>query len=115
MNVRIVKSVTVVDIPDRFDSNIANDIEKELNCLVNDGRVTILCDFSRTGYISSAGLRVLLATFRKMKALQGRFGVFSLTPYVREVFDISGFSGIIPVFESEAAALEDAGSRPAKR
>jgi anti-sigma B factor antagonist len=87
MNIRTIESATVVEIPDRFDSNIASEVEKELNGLVSHGQVSILCDFSRTSYISSAGLRVLLATFKKTKSW-GRFGVFSLAPYVRGL-DIS--------------------------
>ena len=102
-------------MPGRFYSGIANDVEKELKGLVDRGQVTILCDFSRTSYISSAGLRVLLATFKKTRTLQGRFGVFSLSPYVREIFDISGFSRVIPVYESESAAIGEAGSRIPER
>jgi anti-sigma B factor antagonist len=115
MNIRTIESATVVEIPDRFDSNIASEVEKELNGLVSHGQVSILCDFSRTSYISSAGLRVLLATFKKTKSLGGRFGVFSLAPYVREVFDISGFSRIIPIYPSEAEAAEDPGTGPGGR
>ncbi|MDD3136039.1 MAG: STAS domain-containing protein [Methanoregula sp.] len=115
MNSRIVESATVVEMPDRLDSNIANTVEKELNSLVNNGQITILCDFSRTKYLSSAGLRVLFGTFKKTKALNGRFGVFSLSPYVREIFDVSGFSGLIPIFQSESAAIKNAGEVPAGR
>jgi anti-sigma B factor antagonist len=111
----MIQSATVVEMPDRFDSNIAGEVEKELNNLVSNGQVSILCDFSRTQYISSAGLRVLLATFKKTKSLRGKFGVFTLSPYVREVFDISGFSTIIPIYPSEAEAAEDPGSGPGRR
>jgi anti-anti-sigma factor len=115
MKIHTVESAAIVEMPDRFDSNIAYHVEKEMDGLVNSGQIAILCDFSQTRYISSAGLRVILATFKKTKALKGSFGVFSLSPYVSEVFDISGFSRIIPIFPSEAAAIEDAGGRPAAR
>jgi anti-anti-sigma factor len=115
MNIHTVESAAIVEMPDRFDSNIAYNIEKELDGLVNSGQSAILCDFSQTRYISSAGLRVILAIFKKTRALKGRFGVFSLSPYVSEVFDISGFSRIIPIFPSEAAAIEDAGGRSLAR
>lgn len=107
MNFHSVETTTIVDVPDRFDSNIAYTFEKELKGLIDSGHTAILCDFSRTNYISSAGLRVLLATMKKTKAVNGRFGVFSVSPFVMEVFDVSGFSRVIPIYPSQDDAIRD--------
>ena len=62
-------------------------------------------DFSSLNYISSAGLRVLLGIAKKVGAKGGGLRTFGLNQTVREVFDISGFSTILPVFPSESDAL----------
>jgi anti-anti-sigma factor len=58
-------------------------------------------------YISSAGLRVLLATAQKLQAEDGALRVCNLNETVQEVFDISGFSTILSVFKTETEALNE--------
>ncbi|MBP5226692.1 MAG: STAS domain-containing protein [Kiritimatiellae bacterium] len=53
--------------------------------------------FDRRGwvdYISSAGLRVLLATQKRMKPAGGAIRVINISKTVQEIFDITGFTGI---------------------
>ena len=53
-------------------------------------------DFSEVGYISSAGLRVLL-TAQKLMNTQGRMKITHVNEIVKEIFDISGFSRILTI------------------
>ena len=66
----------------------------------------LVLDLNGLEYISSAGLRVILSAAKKMKARNGKLGLSRLQPRVREVFQVSGFSSIIPVFETLPAALD---------
>jgi len=63
-------------------------------------------NLEKLDYISSAGLRVLLATAKKLKAIGGELRVCSLNEIVTEVFDISGFDLILTVLPSESEALD---------
>ena len=54
----------------------------------------LVFDFKKLEYISSAGLRILLACQKKMD-MQGRMIVKNVNEDVREVLDITGFSDII--------------------
>ena len=60
--------------------------------VVLDGVEELVFDLSQVDYISSAGLRVLLASQKKMagKAMK----ITGARPAVKEVFDITGFSDI---------------------
>ena len=60
-----------------------------------DGISALVLDFARVAYISSAGLRVLLSTQKKMNAAGGSLTIANAVPAVREVFDITGFSDIL--------------------
>lgn len=98
------EKVAVLELPLRVDSETALDFEKQLQSLVNE-ESSILCDFSRNTYISSMGLRILLSGYKTMKKSGRTLALCSLSPYVQEVFDISGFSRLFQIYISESEAL----------
>ncbi len=63
-------------------------------------------NFEKLHYISSAGLRVLLAAAKQLKTADGELRICDLNEVVKEVFDISGFSTIFKIFENETEALD---------
>ena len=60
----------------------------------------VLLDFTNVDYISSVGLRVLMLAAKQVRAQQGRIAIAALSPVVGEVFEISRFNLIIPVYPS---------------
>jgi anti-anti-sigma factor len=69
-----------------------------------DGDVVLL-DFSGVEYISSVGLRVLMLAAKQAKRQQGAVAVAALRPVVREIFEISKFTLVIPCFAGVRDAL----------
>ena len=98
--------VTVVHVEGNLDTNTAPDAQQHLDALQDSGVGKILVNFTDLDYISSAGLRVLLATAKRMGAAGGSLRICGLNETVNEVFEISGFSVILNVFGTEAEALE---------
>ncbi len=74
--------------------------------LIEEGEVNFIVDFEELDYISSAGLRSILVTAKKLKSTNGKLLLTKLKDVVKEVFEISGFSKIIPIYDSMDAALE---------
>jgi anti-sigma B factor antagonist len=99
-------AVTVVGVEGNLDTNTAPDAQQHLDGLQDGGVQKILVNFTDLDYISSAGLRVLLATAKRISASGGSLRICGLNETVNEVFEISGFSVILSVFGSEAEALE---------
>jgi anti-sigma B factor antagonist len=97
--------VSVLDIQGHLDTNTSPEAETSINALIDAGTTKILIDFGALEYISSAGLRVLLATAKKLKAAGGDLKICSLNDTVQEVFDISGFSSILAVSVNREEAL----------
>ena len=59
-----------------------------------DGVKEVVIDLADVDYISSAGLRIFLATHQKMTASGGSMVLIRVRPIVKEIFDIVGFSDV---------------------
>jgi anti-sigma B factor antagonist len=106
ISLREADGVTVVQVEGNLDTNTAPEAQERLDDLAAQGVAKVLVDFTDLDYISSAGLRVLLATAKKLRGTGGNLRLCGLNETVAEVFEISGFSTIFAVFPSEAEALE---------
>lgn len=105
INTRKEKGVSLVSVKGRIDAVTAPDFEKNLSDLIASGEKTVLVNLGGLEYISSAGLRSILATAKQLKAENGKMVFTGLKGPVEEVFKISGFYSIFTIFESEEAAL----------
>lgn len=105
IKVRDEGSTKVVMLNGKLDTNTTPTAEDEINDLLDAGANKLLINFEQLTYISSSGLRLLLATAKRMKASGGELKVCALNDMATEVFEVSGFSSIINVFASEADAL----------
>lgn len=94
----------LVSASGRLDSNTAGILEAVLPARVQANPSTIL-DLAEVAYVSSAGLRVLLIGAKAAKAKGHRLVLIGLSPSVREVFDISGFSTIFTIAPDVESAL----------
>lgn len=100
-----VNEVSVLLFEGNLDTNTAPQAQEQIDQVIDGGSAKMLINFENLNYISSAGLRVLLATAKKLKAASGDLKICCLNETVREVFDISGFSTILTVVSSEDDAL----------
>lgn len=97
----------VVALKGKLDTNTTPPTEQALQEFRDGGTSKMLIDFTNLDYISSAGLRLLLATAKGLKSAGGELRVCSLNKTVKEVFDISGFAAILNVYDSEEEGLAD--------
>ena len=79
----------------RLDTVTAPDLETELKKEMADAESLVL-DFSKLDYISSAGLRVLLSAHKTMAGKKG-MKITHVNEIVQEVFDVTGFADILTI------------------
>lgn len=79
----------------RLDTTTAPKLEAELKQSI-DGVKALVFDFGEVEYISSAGLRVLLAA-QKVMNRQGEMKLTGVNADVMEIFEITGFSEILTI------------------
>ena len=104
---RTQNDITLVAVAGTLDSNTSPQAQQALEGVLASGGRKVVLDCTALDYISSAGLRVLLATAKRLSGTSGALRLFGLNETVREVFDISGFSTILAVFATEADALRE--------
>ncbi len=79
----------------RLDTTTSPELEDEINAsLAGIHKLTL--DFTELSYISSAGLRVLLAAQKKMN-VQGEMRVVGVNDTIMEIFEVTGFSDILTI------------------
>ncbi len=87
-------------IPTRLDAVNAPEVEQQiLQKIENEKPGSVLCDFSETVYISSAGLRVMLVLSKVMAKAGGKVTLRGMNDDVFSIFKMAGFQTILNIEE----------------
>jgi anti-anti-sigma factor len=105
IDVRREGQAVIIALAGRMDAVSAPQFEKTADDFIEQRETQILIDFKSLEYISSAGLQSILALAKRMELISGTVILSDLNGAVKEVFDISGFSSIFPIYENLDAAL----------
>lgn len=100
-----IDSAVVICAEGQMNSGNASEIELDLLSQLDKGEHRIVLDLSLVGYVSSAGLRVVLLLAKRLKQVQGKLVLCGLQSRVREVFDISGFLAVLTVVDTREDAV----------
>lgn len=88
-------SELIIAVEGSLDTTTAPALEAELKSSMS-GAQSLVLDFAKLDYISSAGLRVVLFAEKNM-ADKGGLKVKNLNEIVAEVFEVTGFSEILDI------------------
>ena len=88
-----------------FEPNLSEYVQQKIEEFLDQGERQILIDFQKLDYICSSGLRSTLISAQKARTAGGKLSCCTLRGVVRKVFDISGFSAMLPIFDSVEDAL----------
>ena len=99
MEIKIEKSenYTVINLIGRLDTNTAGILENKLTELFDNNEKFIILNFKDLDYLSSAGLRVLLAAQKRINSINGDMILKNVNNDAMEVFSITGFTEILKI------------------
>ena len=63
-----------------------------------------MLDCSRLDYLNSSGLKAVLVTAKRLEPLGGKLVLCGLTPNVYAIFEMIGFTRILPIVPSREEA-----------
>jgi anti-anti-sigma factor len=106
-DISTINGTTTIALVRRFDAESAPAIENALKNIAGQCPERVIFDFSHTEYIASAGLRVLLSTTRILMKTGCKVALVSLSPQVRQVFEIAGFTKIFSIYSTRDEALQN--------
>ena len=85
-----------LSVEGRIDTLTSQDLEKEINEEIGKFD-SLTIDFDKVEYISSAGLRVLIATQKKLKSTDTPMVIKNVNETINEIFRMSGFDKILKI------------------
>ncbi len=100
-----VDGILVVQATDRIDGTNASAFEQALSGELKAEDRGLVISMHNLVYISSAGLRAILMTAKMLRRSSSKLAICALQNPIREVFEISGFDKIIPIYDDKQEAL----------
>ena len=98
------KDVLLVRLAGELDQCSASGIRRDLDQMLLDPRVRhLVIDLKDMPFMDSSGLGVILGRYRTLHLRGGTVSLMHLSPQVKRVYDLSGWTRIIPVIGEEEA------------
>ncbi|HSW86032.1 MAG TPA: STAS domain-containing protein [Rhabdochlamydiaceae bacterium] len=98
------EDIVTLRVAGRIDATSSPALEKKISELIQTGHKKILIDFTKVDYLSSAGLRLMLSSTKKIKAQGGRLVFSGMSTGVMEIIKMAGFERILDIHSTEKDA-----------
>ena len=95
----------ILRVSGRIDFESALDFEQQINSMIQQDADCFIIELSEVELLSSAGLRVLLSTAKRLSHREASLGLAAPSQVVRQVFEISHFNLLFKIFPSVSAAI----------
>ena len=99
----------IISIDGRLDTTNYQQLETKILQHLEQNHTMLVIDCSGMDYVSSAGLRIFLVALKKLTAVGGQLALCALRQNIKEIFDISGFTGIFKIYATQQQALQALG------
>lgn len=96
--------VQVVTVEGYLDSSTFDKLQDALQSLIDEKQFYIVVEFGQLNYISSAGLGVLMGMLKEVRQNGGDLKLANMSPKVRNLFDMLGFSRLIRIYADQEEA-----------
>ncbi|HOW91947.1 MAG TPA: STAS domain-containing protein [Anaerolineaceae bacterium] len=100
------KHCDVIKVTGRIDSATSPQLAEAINRINDQGRYKLVIDFTDVNFISSAGLRVLIATLKNCRRYnRGDLVLAGMQENIHSVFDLAGFTSIFKIHDDVLSAV----------
>jgi anti-sigma B factor antagonist len=102
---RPAPGVTVLVVQGDVDLHAAPQLRDRLNAALDGGHAGVVVDFTKTSFLDSTALGVLLGAVKRLQVGDGRIQLVVSRPEIRRIFEITLLDQILPLAETRAEAL----------
>jgi anti-sigma B factor antagonist len=105
INISEQQHVILVEVSGRVDSMNANQLGEALNAEIDNGHIQLVLDLAGVDYMSSAGLREIVSSLKRVKRASGDLRIAQPSERVREVLEMAGLDTIFHIYETQVEAV----------
>lgn len=96
----------VIHLPEEIDHHNCKNLKYETDLLLEENYIRrIVFDFSRTNFMDSSGIGVLLGRYKQMKASGGEVTYYGAGAQVRRILTVGGMAKLLRGFEDKESAI----------
>ena len=99
------KRVEELTVSGRVDSSNAQELDDKLKALIEEGKVNIVLDLSGVEYMSSAGLRAIVAALRETNKKRGDVRLAKVSERVGDVLSLAGLDSLFDSYDDVTTAV----------
>jgi anti-sigma B factor antagonist len=102
----LIDDIPVLFVSGKIDAVTSKDLEAALIGLIDQNKIFFVVDMEKVEFLSSSGLRVLMASLNRLKHKDGDLLLAALQPFVKEVFFLTGANRFFSIFLSLEEAVK---------
>jgi len=95
----LIDNIPVISVSGKIDAMTSRDLEVALVDLINQNKKIVV-------YLSSSGLRVLMASLNKLRKENGDLLLAALKPFVKDVFSLTGAIRFFSIYPDSGEAIK---------
>jgi len=99
------REVAVIFVNGYLDSKAFDKFTDFIDEIARGGIVRIVINMKDLNYISSAGLATILGEIKELRELGGDLKICQMSPKIKNLFDMLGFSRLVQIFEKQEEAI----------
>ncbi len=98
----------VIHLPQELDHHNCRNLRYETDLLLSENYIRkIVFDFSRTKFMDSSGIGILLNRYKQMERSGGTVAIYGAGVQILRVLAIGGISKLVPYYKDKEAALAE--------
>jgi anti-sigma B factor antagonist len=102
----------LVELRGEMDALLAASVEKGIESVIEGGCRGLVLDMSGVEYIDSSGIRVLLATYKRLVKLGGKMNILNPSARVVTILELAALTDILKIVKTQEEAVEDLSRAP---
>lgn len=102
----LIDNIPVLSVSGKIDAVTSRDLESALIGLIDQNKKFLVVDMGKVEFLSSSGLRVLMASLNRLKHKEGDLKLAALQPFVKDVFVLTGANRFFSIYPSQGEAIE---------
>lgn len=98
--------IAIVDVEGVLDGHTFKPFDEYMERLVSNGLPTVLLNFAKVDYVSSAGIGVLAGAVKRCRDARGDLRLFAVQEKVKKIINLVGLHSMLRLHDDEKTALQ---------